>query len=234
MTEPKLNIILNKLNKGNITAKETHRLKRQLNEAVSYDPQAVGTTKVSKEIESAVKSLSSALNENMREVSPLYKKANERYSNVIDALKSADKMLGNNIMIGDDLAASKLGSLAKRIGTNLASKEQVYDLIDSLDLAISKSVPKKDRPQDDIRRQVAFLSDLEKIFNVESAQAPFGFQSRIAQGALEAATGSPTGIMAETGKFVFDRFRAMSKQDFNDKMKATRSLLRESRKQEQN
>ena len=43
----------------------------------------------------------------MREASPLYKKANERYSNVIDALKSADKMLGNNIMIGDDLAASK-------------------------------------------------------------------------------------------------------------------------------
>ena len=234
MTEPKLNIILNKLNKGNITAKESHRLKRQLNEAVSYDPQAVGTTKVSKEIESAVKNLSSALNESMREASPIYKKANERYSNVIDALKSADKMLGNNIMIGDDLAASKLGSLAKRIGTNLASKEQVYDLIDSLDTAIAKSVPKKDRPQDDIRRQVAFLADLEKIFNVESAQSPFGFQSRIAQGALEAATGSPTGVMAETGKFVLDRFRAMSKQDFNDKMKATRSLLRESRKQEQN
>ena len=234
MTEPKLNIILNKLNKGNITAKESHRLKRQLNEAVSYDAQAVGTTKVSKEIESAVKNLSSALNENMREVSPLYKKANERYANVIDVLKSADKMLGNNIMIGDDLAVSKLGSLAKRIGTNLASKEQVYDLIDSLDAAIAKSIPKKDRPRDDIRRQVAFLSDLEKIFNVESAQAPFGFQSRITQAGLEAATGSPTGLMAETGRFVLDRFREMNKQDFNDKMKATRSLLRESRKQEQN
>jgi len=228
MTEPKLNIILNKLNKGAITAKETHRLKRQLNDAVSYDSQAVGTTKVSKEIESAVKNLSNALNENMREASPVYKKANERYSNVIDTLKKADKMLGNQIMIGDKLASSKLASLSKRIGTNLASKEQVYDLIESLDSTIKKVIPKKYRPKDDIKRQVAFLSDLEKIFNVENAQAPFGLQSRMTQAGLEAATGSPTGIIAETGKFVLDRFREMGKKDFDQKMKATRLLLRES------
>jgi len=228
MTEQKINIILNKLNKGTITAKESHRLKRQLSEAVSYDSQAVGTTKVSKEIESAVKNLSSALNENMREANPAYKKANERYSNVIDTLKKADKMLGNQIMIGDDLASSKLASLSKRIGTNLASKEQVYDLISSLDSTIKKVIPKKYRPKDDIKRQVAFLSDLEKIFNVESAQAPFGLQSRVAQAGIEAATGSATGVVAETGKFVLDRFREMGKKDFDQKMKATRLLLRES------
>ena len=168
----------------------------------------------------------------MKSASPKYKAANDRFSSVIDELKKADKLLGNQLMVGDELAASKFGSLAKRIGTNLASKEQVFDLIDSLDNAIAKNVPSKFRPKDDIRRQVAALADLEKIFKVESAQAPFGFQSRIEQGVIGGLDSS--GLAAEAGKFVLDKFREMSKKDFSDRMKATRSLLRESRNQEQN
>lgn len=228
LPEKKINVILSKANNSDITALQAHKLKKQLNDMVTYDPRAVGATPTSKEIENAVKKLSSSINESLRSKSKAYKDANDKYSSVIDTLKKADKMLGNQIMIGDELATSRLANLSKRIGTQLISKEQVTDLIQSLDKTVKKVVPKKYRPKDDIERQVVFLSDLEKIFNVESAQAPFGLQSRIAQGTLEAATGSATGITAETGKFVLDRFREMGKKDFDQKMKATRLLLRES------
>ena len=234
ITEKKLNIILNKLNSGSIKAKDAHRLKRQLNEAVSFGPADIGKVKPSKEIEVAIKGLASNINENMKNASSKYKAANDRFAGVIDALQKSDKMLGNKLMVGDELAASKFGSLAKRIGTNLTSKEQVYDLIDTLDDAIATNVPMKYRPKDDIRRQVAALSDLEKIFKLESAQSPFGLQSRIAQGGVDALTGGQTGVAVETGRYVLDKLRSMNKKDFNDKMKATRSLLRESRKKEQN
>jgi len=55
----KLNNILNLLENGGITAKQAHKLKRNLREMVSYDPSKPGGVKVSREIEDAVKKLSS-------------------------------------------------------------------------------------------------------------------------------------------------------------------------------
>jgi hypothetical protein len=141
-------------------------------------------------------------------------------SESIEALQKADKILGNKLMIGDELAESKFGALSKRIGTNLASKEDVFDLLESLDSSLKK---RGITPLDDVERQVAALADLEKIFRVESAQAPFGFQSRIAQGAAESLTG--TGSFAnDTINYALDKFRGMKKGDFESRMKALRTL----------
>ena len=180
----KLNNILNRLQSGEMTAKEAHKMKRNLREMVSFDNAAMGSVKVSAEIESAIKTLASEIGDVVAKGNKQYAKANAKMANSLDALKKTDKLLGKSIMIGDDLAVPKLGALSKRIGTNLASKEAVLDMVQSLDGALERSGK---APKDDIPRLVASLPDLEKIFKVESAQAPFGLQSRIAQGAMDSA-----------------------------------------------
>ena len=216
ISKKKLDNILNRINDGTISAKEAHNMKRQLREMVSYDPAKPGAVRVSKEIENAVKDLSTALGNSVSDSIPAYAKANQVFSESIEALQKADRALGNKLMIGDKLAEPKLGAMAKRIGTNLASKEDVFDLIDSVDDALAKRGITK--YNDDIRRQVAVLADLEKIFKVESAQAPFGFQSRIAQAAIE---GSPTNTALN---IALDKFRSMNAMEFEDKMRALRAL----------
>ena len=134
--------------------------------------------------------------------------------------KEADRLLGNQIMIGDELAVSKFGSLSKRIGTNLQSREQVINLMNILDKALGK---RGIRPKDDIRRQVAAIADLEKIFKLETDQSPFGFQSRIMQGAINATQGGQ-GASRELLDAAINKFRDMSKPEFDDKMKALRKL----------
>ena len=63
---------------------------------------------------------------------------------------------------------------------------------------------------------------VEDIFKLEPQQARFGFQAKVAKGALEAATTGAPGIQLARG--AIDAAANLSKLDFNDKMKALRLL----------
>ena len=219
ISDERLNNTLRRLENGTLSVKDAHKLKRNLRELVSYDPAAPGAVKVSQEIESAVKNLTSEINAAIGTKSKGYATQNRIISESIDALKEADKALGNTLMIGDDLAASKFGALAKRIGTNLASREKSISMIDSLDEALAK---RGIYPKDDVKRLVSTIDTLEKIFELESKQAPFGFQSRVSKGVLEAgATGAPeTAVLSAVKEAVTD----IGKLSFEDKIKALRIL----------
>ncbi len=215
----RLNNVINRVRSGNLTLKDAHKLKRNLRELVDFDPKAPGATKVSAEIERTVKSLASDLNSQISAANKSYGVQNKIMSESVDALKKADKALGNTLTIGDELSESKFGALSKRIGTNLASKENVTDLLRTLDESLSKrGVVLKD----DIERLVVSLDDLEKVFKLESEQAPFGFQARVGKGALEAVT-TGTATAALTGA-ALDAAKKLNKLDFKDKMKALRIL----------
>ena len=219
----KLNNILGRLQSGNLSAKEAHRLKRNLREMVSFDPSKPGATRVSQEIETAFKRLSTELGDSVGGVDNRYKVANKKMSETIGELKKADRLLGSQIMIGDDLAVSKLGSLAKRIGTNLTSKEQVIDLIDSLDSALIKTGV---RPKDNVKRQVAALADLEKIFNMEGAMAPWSLGGTTEK-AINSALKGTQSVKDQAIDFATQKAKnlfGMSQLEFDDKMKALRKL----------
>jgi len=221
LSDAKLNNVLKRLQSGNMTAKEAHRLKRNVRELVSFDAAAPGAARVSAEIESTVKNLGADLNTEISNVSPAYKRANQKFSDSIDVLKEVDRMLGKRLMVGDELAESKLGALSKRIGTNLASREDVIAMVEGVDSALNK---RGIRPKDNIKQQVAALADLEKIFKVESEQAPFGFQARIAEGAGEAALSGGASLQRDAVMGIINKFRSMNKLEFDDKMKALRAL----------
>ena len=216
----KLDNILGRIESGQMNAKQAHRLKRNIRELVSYDPSSPGSIKVSADIEKAIKKLSTSLGDSISKIDNNYLVANKRFAESIDDLIKADKILGSKLMIGDDLAASKLGDLSKRIGTNLASRQDVLSLVKTLDESLAK---RGVRPKDDLKRQVATLVDLDKIFKLEFSQAPSGFTSRIAQATGEAAItgGALTDRLLSAAK---DKFLDMSKLEFDDKMKALRFL----------
>ena len=222
LNDKKLSSLLERVKTGSISGRDAHRLKRQLRENVSYDANKPGATPVSQDAANAIKRFTSSLGDSIGKESTKYKTANQRYSNVIEALQRADKAVGKNLLIGDKLAEQKLGQMAKRIGTNLASKEDVFLMLDELDSALKKE--KIPSFNDNIFQQVQALSDLEKIFKVEGEQAPFGFQSRIMQGAADAMSGGQVGVGRELLDATINKFRAMSELEFDEKMKALRKL----------
>lgn len=230
ITGQKIANYLNDLSR-NATGENVHNIKRIINENLNYDRQAIGTAKMSGDVESIFKGFAGDLNELLRSKSPEYKKANAIFSDVIKPLTTADKMIGNKLFIGDGdkmkiLVDKKLGSLAKRFGTNLASKEQVELLVDTLDEALKKRSKKVF--DDDVRKQVAALADLERVFKVETEQAPFGFTSGIQSAMVGAATGSPSAEVTRLGiDTVLKKFTTMSQKDFNDKIKALRAMSRQ-------
>ena len=215
-----LNIILQKLQAGKMTAKDIHNLKKDARRKVNYD--ATGTKpKADFEVESIIKSLTSDMGDSISNVSKGYAKQNKIFSDSIGDLNKADKMLGNTLMIGDDLVDSKMGALAKRIGTNLASRDDIKSFVTSIDESLAKQGFKF---KDDLERQVAVLAEIEKLFKIEASQAPFGFTSRIAQGAAEVALPGGGGAVDATMRAVVDAFRNMNKMEFDDKMKALRAM----------
>tara|TARA_R110000737_G_C14610049_1_gene490820 strand:- start:855 stop:2579 length:1725 start_codon:yes stop_codon:yes gene_type:complete len=217
----KLNNVLARVQAGKMSAREAHKIKRNIRELVDYNPSSPGSVKVSVEIENAIKKLSSDLGDSVSAVSKPYEKQNKIFSQSIEALKKADKSLGNSLMIGDELAEAKFGALSKRIATNLASKEQVLDMVNSLEEALGAQGKASNV---DIERLVQTVADIEDIFKLEPQQARFGFQSRIAKGVLDTATtGAPAELLA---RGAIDAAANMSKLDFNDKMKALRILAK--------
>lgn len=221
-SKEKIENILNQLKSGDMDGKSAHELKQFTREAVSFDPAGTGTSNTSKSIENALKKLSSNINDKLQSASSTYKKGNEKYAESIGPLKRADKLLGNNLMIGDKLASSKFGMLSKKIGSNLQSKDNILMLVDEL-----KSNPTTKNSISDVPRMVAALADMEKIFKFEPEQSPFGFQSRVAQGAAEALNGSPVGLTKVGYDALVNKFKSMSELEFDAKMKALRKLAEE-------
>lgn len=217
LPEKKLNNILNQLDSATMTAKEAHEMKRFVREFVDYSGDGIQVgAKASSQVEQAIKKLSTGLGDSIK--SPAYKKANAKFSSVADSLALAQKQL-KDIGIDSDLATSKLGMLSKRIGTNLASKEQIFDLIDTIDTSLKNN---KIVYRDDIRTQVAALSMLDDVFKVEAGQAPFGFVSGVGKGVQSAASGQSATMQAlDAG---LGKLKSMATPDFNQKMKIMKEL----------
>lgn len=218
-SKAKIETLVNHLSRGDIDAPSAHKLKKLIRESVNFDPTGPKNANTGIEIERALKGVASDINTQLGELSPRYKSGNKKFSEVIDGLNKADKMLGKNLMIGDDLADAKLGSLSKRIGSNLSSREQPIMLVRELDRVLGKD---NENSLDDIARQVAAVADLEKIFKVENEQAPFGFSAGITKGINAAA--NPSGATMQLIDSAVEGFKNMNKMDFDQKMKALRKL----------
>jgi hypothetical protein len=212
LPKAELERLLNMLDVDEMSIAKAHKMKRFVREFVSYDSGLQVGAKTSKPIEAAIKNLSTELNDIIGQKSPAYAKANAKYASVIDSISNAQKQL-KGMDIDTDLASSKLGNLSKRIGSNAVTKEQVFELIDTLDDSLKKN---KVKFNDDIRSQVSTLALLDDVFKMQGTDTPFGFVSGIAKGANAAATGGSTSGLAVSA--ALGKLKSMREPDFNKKL----------------
>lgn len=219
MPQQQFDKVVNMLKAGEMTAKEAHDFKRFVREFVSYDspglPQ-VGT-KQSKILSDSIKSLSTDIGNQVKEISPEYAKANQVYESIADPLNKVSKQL-KDMGVDTDIGEAKLGHLAKRIGTNYTSKAQITDMINSIDQGLSANNIKF---KDNIKQQVAALDMLDEMFNTSKTESPFGFKAGI-EGGTRVAAGDKMALMQMADNAV----KKLREKDFNEKMKVLRATTK--------
>ncbi len=191
LPKTELERLLNQLDGKSIKASAAHDMKQFIREFVDFDEGLQVGVKTSKTIEKSLKLAASKINEKLNSKSKTYKNANKKYATVVNSLKKVKKLL-KDIDLGDDLAKSKLGALSKRIGSNLASREQIIKMVDELETALkTNNITQKDN----IYQMVAAIGKIDEIFGVDQSQSPFGFVSGIAKGTASALTGDKIGAV---------------------------------------
>lgn len=220
LPKTELDKVVNMLASGSVPAEQAHRLKRFVRQFVDYGEGLNVGARQSAEVANAIKTLSNDLGQSVAALSDDYAKANARYSTVVDSLSMAQRQL-KGLNIDDDLATAKLGTLSRRIGSNLQSKEQVLQLVDGLDEALKKNGINY---KDDIKQQVASVDLLDKAFKTSANESPFGFQNQIRM-AANAKTGNAAGLLSEG----INAIKQMREPSFEDKMKTLRAMARETK-----
>lgn len=219
MPKQRFDQVVNMMRNGSMTAKEAHDFKRFIREFVSYDtaglPQ-VGA-KQSKIFSDAIKSLSTDIGNQIKDISPDYAKANQVYESIADPLNKVSRQL-KDMGLETDIGEAKLGQLAKRIGTNYSSKAQITDMIDSIDKGLSANNIKF---KDNIKQQVAALDMLDDMFNTSKSESPFGFKAGI-EGGTRAAAGDKMALLQMADNAV----KKLREKDFNEKMKVLRATTK--------
>lgn len=210
--------IINKIYQGVFDANDAHKYKQFLREFVDYDSGGLTPVgaKQSRVISDAIKQLSSDIADEIGNLSEQYEIANRKFSTVADPINKASKMLGN-FDLDSPLTDNRAGQLARRLASDAITKDQVLDIIQSSDSALSKN---KVRFNDNVLSQVAALALIDDVFNTSATQSPFGFKSQISS-AVGATGGSTGGFIMDTAGAAIKKIR---EKDFDSKMNILRNV----------
>ena len=177
-------------------AYEFHRLKKHIDEKVTYGKQGEGLTgKTERVLKDFRRDLDGILDENF----PEYNRVNTTYAETIDALDSIQDVAGRKMDLTGPNADKAVGVLLRRLMSNAQSRVTLMDAIDQLSEVSGKYGKKKFT--DDIKMQVLFADELDRKFG-PTARASFqGQVDQSIQRGVEAASGRG-GLVDLTAKLV--------------------------------
>ena len=237
--------LLERLSKNrNIDAQAVHRMKRQIDETVTYGKKADGlggnTVRVMKALR---RNLDQALDQRF----PAYKEANDRFSQTRGALDSLQDAAGKRIDLTGENAETALGTLSRRVLGNAVSRQ---DLLRGLKMVddVAKDVlanPSKVVGQvrdgagsasprlgatlkeldDDLIKQIQFVSNLEEVFGTNAANSMLGELQKTADRVGDnVLMGNKAGAGLELLRAGRDKLRGVNQENA---LKAFRELLKE-------
>ena len=182
------------------SAYDVHRLKKYIDEQVSYGKVGEGLTGKSERI---VKKLRARLDKALDDQFPEYNAANTAYADTIGALDSLQSIAGKRIDLAGDSAGDALGTLLRRLTSNAQSRVPLSDAMGQVE-----SVARKYGGQfgDDIRAQAMFANELDRVFGPvadTSLNAEVG--KGVARGALDLATGQPNAAVTMASEGVLSK-----------------------------
>ena len=167
-----------------------HNVKKSIQKNVTFGERKIEDP-LDPDVANISKALMSEVNEILGVAAPKYKAANEVFSETIEAINNFRKASGKNFDIESPNVNEYVGKLARRLLSNVQSRETLMDSITGLEAVGRKHGGKFD---DDIFTQILFVDDLEKTFG---AFAQTGIQAEFAKGAATAARGSRTDLAVE-------------------------------------
>lgn len=180
---------------------DLHRLKRFIDEQVSFGKSAEGLTGKTENILKTLRfDIDGVLDTNF----PAYDKVNTIYSDTIGAIDAFQKSAGGSINLSVDSSNKAIGTVLRRILGNTQSRLNLLDSIDEIERAarkygsgdklLLKGLSLKG-PKDDLLTLILFADELDSVFG---ATARTSFKGQIDQairtGARAAASPTEAGV----------------------------------------
>jgi hypothetical protein len=182
-----LNIVLKRLSKTDAPdALGVHDAKRFIDTQVNYGKKNLANP-LTAEAEKVVKNLRRNLNDSLGEKFPVYKAANEKYSDTITALDDLQKAAGTQIDFDSPNANKALGTAMRKLTSNYGTRANLIDSLDQANQVAGKYGMKLD---DDIVNQLIFVNELDRMFGAAAQTSLKGQVSEAMQTGLDIARGN--------------------------------------------
>ena len=201
-------------NGGAPDAYEMHRLKRYIDETVSYGKAGEGLTG---KTQSIMKSLRRNLDGILDDMSPEYNRVNTTYSDTIEALNSFQEAMGRSTNLSSRNADKAVGVKLRSI---MSKSQQRAKLLDSIDELESVSFRYGAIFDDSLLPQVMFVEDLDDVFGTGSRTS---FKGEITRGINNVPT-SKTGAVQAAAEMAIDKINGVNQ---DAAFKVIRELLSE-------
>jgi len=202
-------------------AYDAHRLKRYIDENVSYGKRQEGMTATTERI---LKNLRRNIDSALDEAYPAYDKANTKYADTRQALDSIAEATPSKLDIMSPSADKQLGTTTRRLMSNAQSRGNLIDSIDTLETTAKKYGANFD---DDLMIQTLFADELDTVFK---PVARTSFQGQVEQGikaGLDATQETAAGMAARAGKSAVDKLKGVNEENA---FKSIKELLTEGAK----
>ena len=220
------------------SAYDGHRLKRFIDEQVTYGKNAEG---LSGRAESVLKKLRVGIDSVLDENFPEYDRINTAYSETIGALDAFQDVAGKKMNLTGPNADKATGTLMRRVLSNAQSRVTLLDSVEEIEKIAKKyegfrgkiepnlieGPQRSSSIQDDLLNQVLFVDELDAVFG---PVARTSFQGQIKQaagrgaGALAEAQVSPVTAAIKAGAAVIDKVKGVNEKA---QFKSIKDLLKQ-------
>lgn len=208
--------VVNRMQKGNVDAYEAHRLKRFIDENVSFSKKGEGLTG---KTELILKSLRRNLDQALDNQFPAYKKVNDVYSDTKGVLDAIQDVAGKKIDVTGRNADKALGTLSRSLLSNIRSRANLINSLDDLESAAKRYGGRFD---DDIVTQVLFADEMDKVFGVAAKTSLQGDVGKAVRSGVQAAKGSFTEMASDAAIKGIHKMRGINEENA---FKALKKLL---------
>jgi len=215
-----INQTLKDLKTAGNDAFKVHRLKKLIDEKVSFGKVGEGITG---KTEAAVKTLRRNLDQSLDSKFPKYNEVNTKFAETITALDDFKDAAGaKNFNPFSPNADKFVGKLSRRLLSNVQSRERLMDALSNLEKVATKN---GGRFQDDIFTQAMFADDLERIFGAFAPKSLQGVTEKAVVQGGQAITGGAFDTALRLGAKAAEKARGINAENA---IKSVRQLVKES------
>ena len=216
------NIVNRMLNTKTPDAHDVHRLKKFIDENVTFGKSATG---LGGKTESILKSLRHDLDGLLDAEFPSYNKVNTDYAQTRGVIDSFQDAAGKKINLTGPNAEKAIGTLSRRLLSNAQSRANLLNSINDLDAMAKKLSGKGPLPvtvddimdlpggqfKDDIISQVLFVDELDSVFKPAARTSLQGDVKKAVSGAGRAAR-SPTEAVIDAAGGALESARGINEE----------------------